>query len=991
MSNVLKMIEEAAKTEQTELDLSYDELSELSSEITKLADFETLNWHSNVLTELPPEITKLKNLTTLNLSGNQLTELPPEITKLKNLTTLNLSGNQLTELPPEITNLTNLTTLNLSGNQLTELPLKITKLKNLTTLNLNYNQLTELPLEITKLKNLTTLNLSGNQLPELPIEITKLTNLTALDLSSNQLIELPIEITKLMNLIALNLSFNELTELPLEITKQMNLTALNLSFNELTELPIEITNLTNLTSLDLNYNELTELPFNIAKLTNLTSLDLNYNQLTELPFDITNLTNLTSLGLSGNQLTELPFDITNLTNLTSLGLSGNQLTELPFNITKLKNLISLDLSEIGLKELPIEITNLTNLTSLELSDNELKELPFEIMNLTNLTSLSLERNQLMEFPHEITNLINLKMLLIHMNQLKELPPEITNLTKLEYLDLSENPLKLPPIEIAEKGIEAIRDYFKSLEESERQPLNEVKVLLVGDGGAGKTSLVKRLLEDEFNNNEPKTHGININKWEISDGEDKIKVHFWDFGGQEIMHATHQFFLSKRSLYVLVLDGRKEEEEEYWLKHIESFGGDSPILVVINKIDDNPSFDVNRPFLQAKYKGIKGFHRISCKENEGIDSFDETLRNELAKVELRKEPFAKNWFNVKTKLENMTDNFISYEEYQKLCIEENITNESAQETLIGFLSHLGIILYFKEFHLDHTHVLEPKWITGAVYKIINSKKVAENNGLLRLNSLYDILKQRDETDYFYPREKHEYIIDLMKKFELCYEIESGCILIPDLLEIPEPEFDFDYSSSLKFLIDYDFLPKSVMPRFIVKMHKDIKDNLRWRTGVVLENVTFNSTAVIKADENDKKIYIFVGGKQKRDYFSAILHKLREINNDFGNIATERVPLPDEPEITVSYEHLIRLDGKGVKMYFPDGSENEYNVKELLGTVFVENKNEEEILRLLKKLVDKNDTEESLKEKANNIIMLQPNVFGMGLNVNELVRKAIKRDK
>jgi GTPase SAR1 family protein len=83
----------------------------------------------------------------------------------------------------------------------------------------------------------------------------------------------------------------------------------------------------------------------------------------------------------------------------------------------------------------------------------------------------------------------------------------------------------------------------------------------------------------------------------------ILVHFWDFGGQEIMHATHQFFLSKRSLYILVLDGRRDEKTEYWLKHIESFGGDSPILVVLNKIDENPSFEVNRRFLQVRHVNV----------------------------------------------------------------------------------------------------------------------------------------------------------------------------------------------------------------------------------------------------------------------------------------------------------------------------------------------------------------------------------------------------
>jgi GTPase SAR1 family protein len=57
-----------------------------------------------------------------------------------------------------------------------------------------------------------------------------------------------------------------------------------------------------------------------------------------------------------------------------------------------------------------------------------------------------------------------------------------------------------------------------------------------------------------------------------------------------MHATHQFFLSKRSVYILVLDGRRDEKTEYWLKHVEAFGGGSPVIIAINKIDENPAFD-----------------------------------------------------------------------------------------------------------------------------------------------------------------------------------------------------------------------------------------------------------------------------------------------------------------------------------------------------------------------------------------------------------------
>ena len=205
-----------------------------------------------------------------------------------------------------------------------------------------------------------------------------------------------------------------------------------------------------------------------------------------------------------------------------------------------------------------------------------------------------------------------------------------------------------------QGREAVINYFKSLED-EKEPLNEVKVLLVGEGSAGKTSLVKRIFGEEVDGNEPQTQGINIRKWVVENGEREIKANFWDFGGQEIMHATHQFFLSKRSLYILVLDGRKDEKPEYWLKLIENFGGDSPVLVVINKIDENPAFELNRKFLQEKYPSIRGFYRLSCKSNEGVEEFSKTLKEELKAVKHLEIKWPKSWFNVKSKLEKMCPN------------------------------------------------------------------------------------------------------------------------------------------------------------------------------------------------------------------------------------------------------------------------------------------------------------------------------------------------
>ena len=360
---------------------------------------------------------------------------------------------------------------------------------------------------------------------------------------------------------------------------------------------------------------------------------------------------------------------------------------------------------------------------------------------------------------------------------------------------------------------------------------------------------------------------------------------------------------------------------------------------------------------------------------------------------------------------MNCEFITYEEYQNMCLEENVDNKSSQNTLVDFLNDLGVVVHFKEISLLDTHVLEPRWITEGVYKIINSETLAKKKGVLRFGMLDGILEQKKEGDYYYPPARYDFIINLMKKFELCYAIDEETVLLPDLLAVPEPSFDFDSNGALKFFIEYDFLPRSIMPRFIVKMNRDIKNDLQWRTGVVLENKDFNSCAVIKSDNEARRIYINVNGGQKRDYFSSILFNLREINNSFEKLkAVEKIPLPDEPEIAVSYDHLVTLEEMGIDSFVPEGSRKPYLVSDLLGAIKIKRREEElleEILRILNKKneeekleeivsilrdlakdqAEESDSWETLSKKLNKIIMLKPNIMGVGFNFNEAIDMAI----
>ncbi|MCP4148337.1 MAG: hypothetical protein GY757_11355, partial [bacterium] len=165
-------------------------------------------------------------------------------------------------------------------------------------------------------------------------------------------------------------------------------------------------------------------------------------------------------------------------------------------------------------------------------------------------------------------------------------------------------------------------------------------------------------------------------------------------------------------------------------------------------------------------------------------------------------------------------------------------------------------------------------------------------------------------------------------------------------------DFDYDNALKYYLLYDFLPRSVMARFIVKRNKEIKNNLRWRTGVVLENRDFKSTAVGKVDERDKKILIDVSGVMKRDWFAVLRHTFKEINNSFEKLAVqEMVPLPekgpDNEIIGVPYKELTGFEQMGRDEFVSGKLKKIFSIKQLLNGIVSEIERKEEYMKVSKR--------------------------------------------
>ncbi len=703
-------------------------------------------------------------------------------------------------------------------------------------------------------------------------------------------------------------------------------------------------------------------------------------------------TGATELNLFGQGLTELPAEIFQLTNLRSLSLDSNNLSSLPPKLFEITNLTELDLRHNQFSTLPSQIFQLKNLTLLHLGFNPLYTLPSELFQLTTLTEFYLFNTQLTSLSSEIVHLKNLERLDISGNHLSSIPPEIVRLPKLNDLFLHWNPLISPPYELAVQGIEAIREYFTSLEEG-GQTLAEVKVILVGEGASGKTSLTRCLCGERFDPHEATTHGIRIKDWQLDTGSQHVRCKLWDFGGQEIMHATHQFFLSRRSLYVLVLDGRRDERPEYWLRYIESFGGGSPVLVVFNKYDTNPGFDLNRPFLQEKYPFIKGFWKTSCNTGNGIEAFKQALCEELNKVPLTKNEWPTSWFRAKARLEQMNEPRISYEKFEAVCREAGVSGKISRNVLAAFLHDLGIVIHFDEFELDGNNILDPKWVTGAVYKIINAELIAAGKGLLRLDALKEILAWQEGDEYRYERNDYIFIINLMKKFELCYELNAKEVLLPQLLDVSEPPFDFERKDALRFVLHYeDFLPPSVMPRFIVKRHHEIKDKLRWRSGVVLQNPLLEATAVVKADVEARRIHIMVTGKERKVFLALIWLCFRELHAGFAGLKVdELIPMPDDPNITEDYETLLNYAEQGLEKIIPKGTKKAYSVRELLAGVHFDSQSEGERMLALADGERKAGGLRRLINKMNRYVEGELKLFGLKIKYQNIAEDVLNRER
>jgi Leucine-rich repeat (LRR) protein len=875
---LLRVIDQLVQSGQTTLDLGAKALSALPPEIGRLTRLKVLLLHNNQLRALPPELAKLTGLEVLGLGGNGLEQLPREVVALNNLTDLYLDGNRLIALPPEIGQLTRLRKLDLARNQVSGIPAEIAKLtglrflglgsnrlvklpreigqlENLEELYLDRNQLAVLPPEVFRLRNLATLYLGANPLKGLPPELEQLGGLRKLDLADLDLSELPTFVTRLASMETLFLDNNRLTSFPAEIGRLAKLVILFAGRNRLTKIPPEIGRLINLQKLGLAFNQLTELPPEIGELRSLSKLYLDRNRLAQLPPAIGRLTGLTTLDLAVNQLESLPPEFGDLSGLRKLGLGTNRLAQLPPWVGRLAQLEKLYLDNNLLAGLPPEIGRLTELRELGLGTNRLGELPPEIGGLAKLEELYLDRNRLAGLPPELGLLTGLKVLGLGTNRLTQLPKELGRLTTLTDLYVDNNPLDESFKGLAGRGLGELLAYLRSLEEAS-EPLYEAKLVFVGEGGVGKTTLLAALRGEPFVENRVTTHGVEVERRSLElDHPDhpgrKIKLNAWDFGGQPVYRITHQFFFSRRALYLLLWHPRLGAEQcdvEGWIQRIKlRVGEEARILIVATHCQSEGRIArIDEARLRRDYgDAIVDFPEVDSKNGYGLNALKGLIARTAAGLPQMGDPLNPRWKASRDEVLAVPDPRVPFGRFAHICARHGLSGQETG-TLGALMGMLGWVVYYADDEgLKDELVLRPQWLAKAIGFVLEDRETNRQHGLLEHRRLRQIwydhgVAGRDR----YDPAVHPFFLRLMEKFDISYRLEDvpGCSLVAQLVPEVQPELPWhsdeppappDDRAELRLVCRMKQSSPGLVPWMTVRTHR-FATGKYWQRGVFLDH-------------------------------------------------------------------------------------------------------------------------------------------------------------
>ena len=163
-------------------------------------------------------------------------------------------------------------------------------------------------------------------------------------------------------------------------------------------------------------------------------------------------------------------------------------------------------------------------------------------------------------------------------------------------------------------------------------VKKVKLVLLGNSGAGKTCTVQRMIYSTFNFNSSPTIGAAYSIYTV---EPSIKIEMWDTAGQERFHSLLPMYARGAEIIIVVIDIEKNIDEQMlkWNKYIQEneklFSPYYKLFLIFNKHDLIPDFEIPETIMnQTQFTFIT---LVSAKTGYKIDKLNFHLELTAKKI------------------------------------------------------------------------------------------------------------------------------------------------------------------------------------------------------------------------------------------------------------------------------------------------------------------------------------------------------------------------
>lgn len=569
--------------------------------------------------------------------------------------------------------------------------------------------------------------------------------------------------------------------------------------------------------------ELEELPAELSKLTWLTELHCLLTQISDLS-PLGGLTQLQKIECSFAQVSDLS-PLAGLTQLQEIHCAGTEVSDLNplVGLTQLQKIYCSKTQVSNLSPL----AELTQLQKIDCSKTQVSDLS-PLARLTQLQEIDCSDTQVSDLS-PLVNLVRLKYLYCDPKACTGIPLEVFN-----------------PKEYFYPSVPNLLAYLRDRQTSQATAFHDVKLFFLGNGRVGKTQLARALQELPFEENADSTHGIVVSSTTLTQKGETLPLKLWDFGGQDLYHGTHAWFMQSRALALLAWCPEAEnsgthehngmvfrnEPLAYWLEFLAAQNKrKTPVIVTQTQCDQAGKEELIPPLAVAAFQQFP-FHKhlhTSTKQPRGLVGLKESLFEAAKWLKEQEGDFQIpcSWSVVKQRIEALqtADAYRSNTEKQhrtlsqaafaEICAE--VGNISSPLAVLQFLHNCGTLFYQENLFANQI-ILDQDWALDSVYSIFHRAhavhRLKANRGRFTLIDLQETV-WRDKPDaecklllsmmyscrmcFVYRKnwkDGHEYLApDLLPPYtDLAAEIDEEKAKIPTTTAAPELHYAIDFFHS-----------------------------------------------------------------------------------------------------------------------------------------------------------------------------------------------------